>query len=147
MIRDLPAPGVDQVPHHVGFAVADLAEAMERVGALLGLRWQTPVNSPGACFRSGGRRVEWQLSHVKSTGDNGLMVELLQGGPGSTWFVPAGIAFHHWAYAPDDRAAMQDVFEADGWTVDLCRDVDDLADSTFAYFAKAGSARVELCNP
>ncbi|HEY2298686.1 MAG TPA: VOC family protein [Jatrophihabitans sp.] len=147
MIRELPAPGLAEVPHHIGFAVADLDTAMTQLSALFGLRWNEPVRGRLDHFRARGTRVHWDLSHVKSTGADGLIVELLQGIPGSTWHVADGMVFHHWAYAPSDRLERQQQFLADGWSVDLMRDEDDLADSTFAYFAKDGRPRVELCLP
>jgi hypothetical protein len=134
-------------PHHLGFAAADLEAAMAEVGALLGVAWREPVIGRRDHFRSHGTRVEWLVSHVKSTGENGLTVELLQGEPGSTWYVPAGVVFHHYAYAPADRTHQLEACLADGWAVDVCRDVDDPRESTFVYLTKAGRTRIELCQP
>jgi hypothetical protein len=146
MIRDLPATGA-AVPHHIGFAVADLGSAMNELGTLLGVAWQRPVLGRADDFRSRGERVRWQLNHVKSTGANGLTVELLQGGPGSVWHVESGIAFHHYAYAPQHRVEELEAYLAAGWTVDVTRDVADPRESSFAYLVKDGHPRVELCLP
>lgn len=134
-------------PHHIGFAVADIDTAMAEVGALLGLEWGQVTRASRDSFRSCGTRVAWDLSHVKSTGENGITVELLQGGPGSTWYVRSGIEFHHYAYAPTDRTRRLEALLADGWIVEVCRDVVDPRGSTFAYLTKAGEPRIELCQP
>jgi len=146
-VSTLDLPPLGQLPHHLGFAVADLDASMASVGDELGLTWREPVRDWVADFRTAAATVRWQLSHVKSTGDNGLVIELLQGAAGTTWYAPHGIAFHHYAFAPADRAHHHAALLASGWSVDLIRDVVDAATSSFGYYTRPGSPRVELCQP
>jgi catechol 2,3-dioxygenase-like lactoylglutathione lyase family enzyme len=143
-----PPPGATSQmrPHHIGFAVADLDASMATVGAALGLHWHEPLEIDQE-FRVGDRAVRWQLRVVKSTGADGITVELLQGSPGTIWHLPDGIAFHHYAHAPADRAAAHVELRADGWSIEISRNVPDVPATSFAYFVRPGSSRVEICLP
>lgn len=139
--------GVNLLPHHLGFAVADLDQAMEEVGATFGTGWREPVRGMALQLRTPLGDRTWHLDVVKSTSENGFVVELLKGSPGSTWHVDRGIAFHHFAYAPGNRAVVLHAMIEDGWGLELARQGGAVEASSFHYLGKAGHPRVELCLP
>ncbi|SOD71771.1 glyoxalase/bleomycin resistance protein/dioxygenase superfamily protein [Jatrophihabitans sp. GAS493] len=130
------------IPVHIGLAVADLDAAMAKFGPLLGLTWGEPVRGLWQEYLVAGSRVRWSLSYVKSTVGQ-PQIELLQGGPGSTWHTDASGALHHYAFATPRPAADRRRFLGLGWRLDLCR-ADADPDTSFAYLTRAGDVRVEL---
>jgi hypothetical protein len=70
-------PTLDCLPHHIGFAVTDLDHAMREVGDLFAVRWREPIRAWDNTFRSAGVPAGWRLDVVKSTGEDGLTIELL----------------------------------------------------------------------
>jgi catechol 2,3-dioxygenase-like lactoylglutathione lyase family enzyme len=128
-------------PVHLGFAVVDLDAAMARFAAHLGLGFGDRVSSAGD-FLAAGRPVHWAVEVVKSSSGE-PPVELLQGGPGSTWRTDGPAVLHHYAWASDDVDRDTEHLLTAGWTLDLTRP----EPGSFSYFVRPGSPRIELCAP
>ena len=130
------------VPLHLGFAVADLDVAMQRMSSLLGHTWRPVVRGAGGHFITGATKQDWDVDVVKSlTGEPGI--ELLRGHPGSTWHTDKTIVLHHYAYASDDVDRDVAVMRTAGWGVEVTRP----ETGSFAYLVQDGQPRVELCTP
>jgi len=129
--------------YHVGIACQQLEAAMERVGEPFGVRW-TPVADDTApnLFGPDGPS-DGVVRRTHSIGSP-VPMELLEGGPGSTWETAKVAVTHHLAYWSRDVGADVRSLQADGWTVELAVLDSDGRPTEFAYVVKPGLVRIEL---
>ena len=97
------APGAGVLDHadlfHTGIVVDDLASAMEELGAILGVAWNTGGAEVRLTDAAGVRTVRTAYA-LSTTGPH--HVELVQSIPGTLWSVVAPGHAHHLGYWVDD---------------------------------------------
>jgi hypothetical protein len=91
---------------HIGFAVADLDEAMDEFGRVLGLTWRQIMSASLELVDGAGNAGPVTSRFVYSAGGPPA-IELVQAVPG-TIFEPTGNPFHHIGYWADDLATQSD---------------------------------------
>jgi catechol 2,3-dioxygenase-like lactoylglutathione lyase family enzyme len=129
--------------YHVGIACRNLEAAMERVGGTFGVRWTPIADDPAANLFGPDGPSDGLVRRVHSIGSS-VALELLEGGPGSTWETTKVAVTHHLAYWSPDVGPDVRALQADGWTVELAVLDPDGHPTEFAYVGKPGSVRIEL---
>jgi hypothetical protein len=129
--------------YHVGIACQQLEAAMESLGEPFGVRW-TPVADDSVPNLFGPKGPSDGVVRRTHSIGSPVPLELLEGGPGSTWATSKVAITHHLAYWSRDVGADVRSLQADGWTVELAVLDSDGQPTEFAYVVKPGSVRIEL---
>lgn len=127
---------------HVGIVVADLDDAMARLGALLGLRWSPVQEWEVEATGPGGTavvpvRLTWSLEGPVHT-------ELLAGATGSVWHIDEGETLHHLGYWADDVDEASSALTAAGCPLELVGTGRASRANRFAYHRAPSGIRVEV---
>jgi catechol 2,3-dioxygenase-like lactoylglutathione lyase family enzyme len=106
-----------QALFHVGVRVPDLDEAMETLGAGLGLAWAQVVERDQDVWTpdAGQHTVPLRFTYSCAGPQH---VELLQGSPGSVWDGASSPGVHHVGVWVDDIAAHVERLVGTGWTLE-----------------------------
>jgi hypothetical protein len=121
---------------HVGVVVADIDQSMDELGAALGCSWGN---------RLGPREVgPWTLTSAFSVGTTPLL-ELLQGSPGSPWYVESGSRLHHLGYWSADPEKESERLSEAGLPI-VFNGPGELGLSSFYHLAETAGVRLELLN-
>ncbi|WP_055403528.1 MULTISPECIES: VOC family protein [unclassified Mycobacterium] len=127
--------------YHTGIVVPDLGAAMERLSALAGYRWISPM-SYTLPFRTAEGVRELTSTIVYSLQSPHL--ELVQEVPGSPWTAAPGNAVHHLGYFSDNLAESGRALEANGFTLEMTAEVPGADLGLFAYYTDDSGARIEI---
>lgn len=127
--------------YHTGIIVPDLDEAMDRLSALAGYRWITPV-SYTLPFRTMSGTQEVTSTFVYSL--QAPHVELIKEVPGTAWTAAPGNAIHHLGYWADDLAESAKILEDNGFAFEATADTAPPDLALFAYYVDAAGTRIEI---
>src|SRR5437764_11308904 len=127
--------------YHTGIVVPDLDAAMERLSAVAGYTWITPMTYT-LPFRTANGTRELTSTFVYSL--QSPHVELIQEVPDSPWAAAPGNAVHHLGYFTDDLAGTAETLEANGFTFEAPADVSPPDLALFAYYVDAFGTRIEI---
>src|ERR1700747_2731839 len=97
--------------YHTGIIVPDLDAAMDRLSALAGYRWITPLTYTLPFRTTAGTRP--LTSPIVYSVQN-PHIELLQEVPGSPWTAAPGNSVHHLGYFTDNLADTARMLEDNG---------------------------------
>lgn len=127
--------------YHTGIIVPDLDEAMDRLSALAGYRWITPV-SYTLPFRTMSGTQEVTSTFVYSL--QAPHVELIKEVPGTAWTAAPGNAIHHLGYWADDLAECAKILEDNGFAFEATAGTAPPDLALFAYYVDAAGTRIEI---
>jgi Glyoxalase/Bleomycin resistance protein/Dioxygenase superfamily len=127
--------------YHTGIIVPDLEAAMDRLSALAGYRWITPLTYK-LPFRSTAGTHELSSTFVYSLESPHL--ELIEEVTGSPWVAAPGNSIHHLGYFTDNLSESARVLQANGFTFELTADVSPPDLALFAYYIDAFGTRIEI---
>jgi hypothetical protein len=127
--------------YHTGIVVPDLDAAMDRLSALAGYKWITPLTYT-LPFRTVDGTRELTSKIVYSL--QAPHVELLQEVPDSPWTAAPGNAVHHLGYFTDNLSDTARMLEANGLTFEMTADVPGSDLALFAYYIDAFGTRIEI---
>ncbi len=120
--------------YHTGIVVPDLDAAMERLSAVAGYTWITPLTYT-LPFRTVNGSRELTSTFVYSL--QAPHVELIQQVPESPWTAAAGNSVHHLGYFVDDLAETAKALEANGFAFEATADISPPDLALFAYYIDA----------
>jgi hypothetical protein len=112
----------------IGIAVRNIEQAMEELGAALGVEWVGPK-----VREFGPTTLRAAFARTRPP-----YLELIEGSPGSIWDAPAGSFIHHLGYWSDDLKADAARLEASGVHLEL-----DLGHARYHRGTSSGT-RIEL---
>jgi len=127
--------------YHTGIVVPDLDAAMDRLSALAGYRWITPLTYT-LPFRTVNGSRELTSTFVYSL--QGPHVELIQQVPDSPWTAAPRNSVHHLGYFVDDLAETARMLEANGFAFEATADTSPPELALFAYYIDAFGTRIEI---
>jgi len=127
--------------YHTGIIVPDLEAAMDRLSALAGYQWITPLTYT-LPFRTATGIRELTSTIVYSVQSPHL--ELLQEVPGSPWMAAPGNSVHHIGYFTDNLADTAQLLERNGLTFEMTADVPGQDLALFAYYVDPCGTRIEI---
>jgi Glyoxalase/Bleomycin resistance protein/Dioxygenase superfamily len=127
--------------YHTGIIVPDLDAAMDRLSALAGYRWITPLTYT-LLFRTTAGTRELTSTIVYSV--QSPHIELLQEVPGSPWTAAPGNSVHHLGYFTDNLADTARMLEDNGLTFEMTADVSGSELALFAYYIDTFGTRIEI---
>ena len=127
--------------YHTGIIVPDLEAAMDRLSALAGYQWITPLTYT-LPFRTATGIRELTSTIVYSVQSPHL--ELLQEVPGSPWMAAPGNSVHHIGYFTDNLADTAQLLERNGLTFEMTADVPGQDLALFAYYVDSCGTRIEI---
>jgi hypothetical protein len=127
--------------YHTGIVVPDLDAAMERLSAVAGYQWITPLTYT-LPFRTVNGTRELTSTFVYSL--QSPHVELIQQVAESPWTAAAGNSVHHLGYFVDDLAETAGALEANGFAFEATADISPPDLALFAYFIDAFGTRIEI---
>ncbi|MEE6178045.1 VOC family protein [Mycobacterium sp. 050134] len=114
---------------------------MDRLSALAGYRWITPM-SYTLPVRTATESRELTSTFVYSL--QAPHVELIQEVPGSPWTSAPGNAIHHLGYLTDDLSATARSLEEHGFAFEATADVSPPGLALFAYYVDSFGTRIEI---
>ncbi|OBJ09224.1 VOC family protein [Mycobacterium sp. 1465703.0] len=127
--------------YHTGIIVPDLDAAMDRLSALAGYRWITPV-SYTLPFRTTSGTQEVTSTFVYSL--QAPHVELINEVPGTAWTAAPGNAIHHLGYWTDNLAESAKLLEDNGFAFEATADTAAPELALFAYYVDSAGTRIEI---
>jgi hypothetical protein len=127
--------------YHTGIVVPDLDAAMDRLSALAGYKWITPLTYT-LPFRTVNGTRELTSKVVYSL--QAPHVELLQEVPDSPWTAAPGNSVHHLGYFTDNLSDTARMLEDNGLTFEMTADVPGSDLALFAYYIDAFGTRIEI---
>jgi hypothetical protein len=127
--------------YHTGIIVPDLDVAMNRMSALAGYRWITPVTYT-LPFRTTSGTQEVTSTFVYSL--QAPHVELIKEVPGTAWTAAPGNAVHHLGYWTDNLAESAKMLEDNGFTFEATADTAPPDLALFAYYVDTTGTRIEI---
>jgi hypothetical protein len=127
--------------YHTGIIVPDLDVAMNRMSALAGYRWITPVTYT-LPFRTTSGTQEVTSTFVYSL--QAPHVELIKEVPGTAWTAAPGNAVHHLGYWTDSLAESAKMLEDNGFTFEATADTAPPDLALFAYYIDTTGTRIEI---
>lgn len=127
--------------YHTGIIVPDLDAAMDRLSALAGYRWITPV-SYTLPFRTTSGTQEVTSTFVYSL--QAPHVELIKEVPGTAWTAAPGNAIHHLGYWTDNLAESAKLLEDNGFAFEATADTAAPELALFAYYVDSAGTRIEI---
>ena len=127
--------------YHTGIVVPDLDAAMDRLSAIAGYQWITPLTYT-LPFRTVNGTRELTSTFVYSL--QSPHVELIQQVAESPWTAAAGNSVHHLGYFVDDLAETARALEANGFAFEATADVSPPDLALFAYYIDAFGTRIEI---
>lgn len=127
--------------YHTGIIVPDLDAAMDRLSALAGYRWITPV-SYTLPFRTTSGTQEVTSTFVYSL--QAPHVELIKEVPGTAWTAAPGNAIHHLGYWTDNLAESANLLEDNGFAFEATADTAAPELALFAYYVDSAGTRIEI---
>jgi len=125
---------------HVGMVVADVAEAMDDLGASLGMTW-APVQDREITVAYRGDVVTTPLTFTYSR-HGPVHLELISVAPGTPWDTPN--AMHHVGFWADDLRATLAEYVAGGMTLDVTYDDPSGEPVGFGYLLSPTGLRLEF---
>ncbi|WP_293003145.1 VOC family protein [Mycobacterium sp.] len=127
--------------YHTGIVVADLDVAMQRLSAVAGYTWITPVTYTLPFRTMNGTR---ELTSTFAYSLQAPHLELIQQVPESPWTAAAGNSVHHLGYFVDDLAETARELEANGFAFEATADTSPPDLALFAYYIDAFGTRIEI---
>jgi catechol 2,3-dioxygenase-like lactoylglutathione lyase family enzyme len=129
--------------YHQGIRVPCLDEAMDEVGAALGLTWCEPQKRDQAVWlpESGPTTIPLRFTY---SAEGPQHVELLEGAPGSIWDGREAPGLHHVGLWSDDVRRDTDACVARGWTVRLGQRPPEEGYGVFTYVQPPSGLIVEF---
>jgi hypothetical protein len=127
--------------YHTGIIVPDLDVAMNRMSALAGYRWITPVTYT-LPFRTTSGTQEVTSTFVYSL--QAPHVELIKEVPGTAWTAAPGNAVHHLGYWTDNLAESAKMLEDNGFIFEATADTAPPDLALFAYYVDTTGTRIEI---
>jgi hypothetical protein len=127
--------------YHTGIIVPDLDAAMDRLSALAGYRWITPLTYTLPFRTTAGTR---ELTSTIVYSVQSPHIELLQEVPGSPWTAAPGNSVHHLGYFTDNLADTARMLEDNGLTFEMTADVSGSELALFAYYIDTFGTRIEI---
>jgi hypothetical protein len=126
---------------HTGVVVPDLAQAMQDVAGLLGIRW-TPVQVFSLDIRMGSSVRPLRSAFAYSVSGPPYL-ELVEAIPDTPWAAGDGAALHHLGYWADDLPGEVARLERAGAVLEAC-DTGPERDMNVFAFVRWSNLRVEL---
>ncbi|WP_099025149.1 VOC family protein [Mycolicibacterium palauense] len=131
-----PLDPADQ--YHAGIVVADLDTAIERLTAVGGYRWTTPMAYTVPVVTAAGP-MDMPFRLVYSL--DAPHLEVVQEVPGTVWTSAPGNAVHHLGFWADDVEATGERLERAGYSLEVRAGG---ATPTFAYYRDLLGVRIEI---
>ena len=128
-------------PFHVGYIVADVDEAMERLSAATGLTWHPPQVF-ALDITTGDKRVAFETRFTYSV-EGPVQIEVAEGPAGTLWDADLYSGPNHNGYWTDNLAGDVDALTAAGGELVFAGAGDQPGPQGFAMVDVAGS-RLEL---
>lgn len=133
---------VGELYHH-GVRVPDLDEAMDQLGAALGLEWCSVQTSVQSIWTPEEGKHEVPLRFTYSR-QGPVHLELLEGAPGSLWDGRTRPGLHHIGFWCDDVRSATEAALHDGWDVVMSQAEPDKGYGAFVYVRPPSGLIVEL---
>ena len=133
---------VSRLYHH-GIRVPDLDQAMEGLGASMGLTWCSVQSSVQSIWTpdQGVHDVPLRFTYSQQ---GPVHLEVLEGAPGSLWDGRVDPGLHHLGLWCDDVSATTQRAVATGWEIVMAQAAPDDGYGAFVYLRPASGTIVEL---